>query len=188
MEQKRIKVNDDIEMKPVELSDARLIFETVDKNREHLRVWLPFVDFTLKVEDEEGFIKSITSGNDVWNEDVFLIYYKKEFAGLISLKFNRLDKPNKKTEIGYWLAENFQKKGIITECCRRLIKYSFEDLGLNRVTIKIASGNATSIKVAERLNLKFEGVEREGELLACGFVDLNVYSILRKEFMQAKFT
>lgn len=179
---KLLTVNSDIKLKNIELNDAKVLFDTVDANRRHLRVWLPFIDYVTKVEDEENFIKILLTPNDVWGEDVFLIYYKNEFAGLISLKFNRLDRPNKKTEIGYWLAEAFQGKGIMTECCRRLIDYAFTELDINRVQIKIASGNLPSIKVAERLNLKFEGVERDGELLINGFTDLNVYSILKREW------
>jgi len=179
---KQITVNNDIKLKSIELSDAEILFKTVDANREFLRTWLPFIDYVNKVEDEENFIKILLTPNDVWGEDVFLIYYRESFSGLISLKFNRLDRPNKKAEIGYWLAEAFQGKGIMTECCRRLIEYAFKELDLNRVQIKIASGNMPSIRVAERLNLKFEGVERDGELLVNGFTDLNVYSVLKREW------
>lgn len=179
---KQMTVNKEIKLKSIGLTDAEILFKTIDANREYLRKWLPFIDYVNRVEDEENFIKVLLTPNDVWGEDVFLIYYKGSFAGLISLKFNRLDRPNKKTEIGYWLTEAFQGKGIITECCRRLIEYAFKELDLNRVQIKIASGNRPSIRVVERLNLKFEGVERDGELLVNGFTDLNVYSVLKREW------
>jgi len=53
---------------------------------------------------------------------------------------------------------------------------------MNRIQIKVATENLKSQQVAERLGFKYEGIEREGELHKCGFLDLKVYSLLRNEF------
>lgn len=179
---KNLIVDSEIHLKEIEITDAALLYKTIDSNREYLKRWLPFVDYTNSIKDEENFIQSVLNSDPSIKDLLYLIFYKENFCGLISLKFNKLYKANKKTEIGYWLAEDFQKKGIITKCCKRLIEFAFTDLQLNRVHIKIATANTSSIKIAERLNLTFESIEREGELLAEGFNDLNVYSILKKEY------
>lgn len=47
---------------------------------------------------------------------------------------------------------------------------------------RCAAGNAPSNAIPRRLGFTLEGVEREGELMADGqYVDLNVYSILKRE-------
>jgi len=71
---------------------------------------------------------------------------------------------NNKTEIGYWLSESFQHKGIITRSCKGLMDYAFKILGMNRVQLKAATENFKSQRVAERLGLSLEGIERDGEL------------------------
>jgi ribosomal-protein-serine acetyltransferase len=177
----KLKIDDELELKEIEQADAQDIFNAIDNGREYLREWLPFVDFTKTVEDSADYIRSIYEAELSVREFVTTIQFNGKFAGLIGLKFTKQDKPNKKTEIGYWLAKEYQGLGIITRSARRIIKYAFDELGLNRAQIKIASANNKSIKVAERLNMKFEGTERAGELLANGFTDLRVYSILKTD-------
>jgi ribosomal-protein-serine acetyltransferase len=185
MEMKILTVDRNIYLKPAELTDAEIIFNAINANREYLRPWLPFVDFTKEPADTENFIKSSFTPEGERSDEVFLIFCDDAFAGLIGLKFNKQDRPNKKTEIGYWIIEKFQGRGLITKSCRRLIERAFNELGLNRAQLKIAVGNKRSLNVAERLNFVFEGIERDGELLAGGFIDLKVFSVLKKEFNPA---
>jgi ribosomal-protein-serine acetyltransferase len=173
-------VNEEIRLKPLALSDARVIFQTIDTQRNYLRRWLPFIDHTRHVHDTENFINAIYATPPDIRERVFCIYYKQNFAGLIGLK--SIDQTNKKSEIGYWLSESFQKKGIITLSVKTLIDYAFQQLNLNRIQIKCAVGNHESKQIPQRLGFAFEGIEREGELLSDNlFTDLEVYSILKKD-------
>jgi ribosomal-protein-serine acetyltransferase len=55
-------------------------------------------------------------------------------------------------------------------------------MGMNRVTIRCATANTASEKVALRLGFNFEGVERDGERYHDLFLDLKVFSLLKKEF------
>jgi ribosomal-protein-serine acetyltransferase len=175
-----ITVNENISLKQIELSDAADIFHTIDTQREYLSEWLPFVPMTLEVSDTENFIRSIYSGPEESCELVFVIHFQKQFAGLIG--FKSTDRLNQKTEIGYWLSEPFQKKGIITESLRPLIKYAFEEMKMNRIEIRCAVGNNASKNIPQRLGFQFEGIEREGELLSNRtFTDLERYSLLRKD-------
>ena len=64
-----------------------------------------------------------------------------------------------------------------------LIDYAFDELELNRIAIKCAVGNQPSKNIPMRLGFVFEGIERDGELFPDGhFVDLEVYSLLKKEW------
>jgi ribosomal-protein-serine acetyltransferase len=167
-------------LKRLQVGSSRLIFNAIDSDREHLRRWLPFVDDTHKAEDTEMFIKSILHTNCPGKDLIYEIWIKGEFAGLIALK--EIDGWNKKTEIGYWIISKYQRMGIITRSCEKLIELSFNQLGLNRVQIRVATGNARSALVPERLRFTIEGIERAGELHHGKFFNLLVYSILKKEW------
>ncbi|WP_321423994.1 GNAT family protein [uncultured Bacteroides sp.] len=113
-------------------------------------------------------------------EYVFVIHYDGAFARLIG--FKDTDKLNKKTEIGYWLSESYQKKGIITESVKVLLHFAFDELDINRIQIKCAVGNAPSRNIPRKLGFKFEGVERDGELLVDNqFTNIEVYSLIKKD-------
>ncbi|MFO8236199.1 MAG: GNAT family protein, partial [Bacteroidales bacterium] len=82
--------------------------------------------------------------------------------------------------IGYWLSEHHQKQGIITKSLDKLCDFAFNKLAINRIQIKCAVENKASIKIPMRLGFKFEGIERQGELLTGNmYTDLEVYSKLK---------
>lgn len=158
---------------------AQIIFDTIKREADYLKIWLPFVEFTNQVQDTELFIKSINEGESSQNKMIFTIWVNEEFAGLIG--FNEIDWRNKKSELGYWLAEKMQGKGIITVCAQKLIRYAFQKLEINRIQIKVAVGNNKSAAIPKRLGFQFEGIERDGELFATHFKSLEVYSLLKSD-------
>lgn len=175
-----LKVNNEITLKQIELSDAKDIFETIDNERIYLSKWLSFVDFMKSITDSENFVNSIYAEPEENRSLVFVIHFNREFAGIIG--FKDTDKANRKTEVGYWLSQVYQKKGIITQSLKTLIDFAFEELGLNRIQIKCATGNVSSKNIPKRLNFVFEGNERDGEILSGGeFTDLEIYSILKRK-------
>lgn len=174
-----IHVNTSIVLKLLKSKDAYSIFEAIDNNREHLRTWLPFVDHTKSVKDSMAFVKSVI--DDVEHrQEIFTIWVDNCFAGLIGLK--DIDYLNRKIEIGYWLISEMTGKGIIRKSAEKLIEFCFEVLGMNRIQIKCGVGNTKSSAVPKSLGFTFEGIERAGEKHAAKYIDLEVYSILRKEW------
>ena len=170
-------VNENIRLKEIGFEHLRPIFNTIDAEREYLGKWLPFVELTKDISFTNQFIENYLNSDRV--NLTFAITYQKQFAGLIGLKDTDLD--NKKTEIGYWISERFQGKGIITYSCKTLIDYIFNTKEINRIQIKAATKNLKSRTIPERLGFTLEGIERDGELHSYGFVDLAIYGLLKRE-------
>jgi RimJ/RimL family protein N-acetyltransferase len=59
-------------------------------------------------------------------------------------------------EIGYLLVRNYWGRGLATEAAIALLEYGFNTLGLTRLIATIYHENTPSIKVAERIGMKFE--------------------------------
>ena len=175
-----IRINSDIELRQLQLSDSRDIFLTIDRERAYLEKWLPFVEFTQKPADSENFVRSVINFPEEKMEFTFSIRKKNKLIGLIG--FKGTDTVNKITEIGYWISQEYQKQGIVTRSVEKLCNFAFDDLDLNRIVIKCAVENLPSINIPKRLGFKFEGIERDGELLTGNvFTDLEVYSKLRSD-------
>lgn len=173
-----IKIDTETELKQLEPSDSEDIFKTIDSQREYLGKWLPFVEFTKEISDSERFVDSVVNAPEDRFECVFAIRKRNEFIGLIG--FKGTDKLNQKTEIGYWISERHQKQGIITRSVEKLCDFAFNQQGLNRVQIKCAVGNHPSRKIPQKLGFKFEGTERDGELLTGNFfTGLEIFSKLK---------
>ncbi|MCF8379319.1 MAG: GNAT family N-acetyltransferase [Bacteroidales bacterium] len=175
-----LKISTEIELKQLELSDSADIYNAIDSQREYLGKWLPFVALTKEISDTEKFVESVINAPEDRFEYVFTIRKNNKFIGLIA--FKETDKLNQKTEIGYWLSEKYQKLGIMTKSVEKLCDFAFDTMGMNRIQIKCAVENSPSSNIPKRLGFKFEGIEREGELLWGNiFTDLEIYSKLKKD-------
>jgi len=179
---KIITVRDNIFLKELEIGDAAHIFKAIDSQREYLGEWLPFVEFTKSVKDSLEYVNTVVSMPENYKEWQFAVFCGDDFAGLAG--FKGTDRLNRKSEIGYWLCEEFQHRGIMTDSVRALIKFGFSELGLNRIMIKCAPGNEKSGRIPQRLGFTFEGTERDSEFVKEGvFRDAEVWSLLKKEFI-----
>lgn len=168
------------ELRLVEARDAETIFHLIDRNREHLRRWLPWLDGNMSIDDTQTFIRHSQEQYSSKRGFQTVIVYKDEIAGIIG--YHPIDWQNRVVMIGYWLGGRFQGKGIMTEASRVLVNYAFNELKLHRVEIKCATGNTKSCAIPERLRFTKEGVIKDGEWLYDHFVDLVLYRMLAHEW------
>lgn len=177
---RKIEADRDIVLKPLQKTSAAILYRAIEENRKYLRDWLPFIDATTEEKDTLNYINSVIGTDCPKKDEVYEIWYQDVFAGLVGLK--EIDHINRKAEMGYWLVEKMQGKGIMIKSCRALLNYAFGELGLNRMQIKTALGNDKSMQIPFRLHFVFEGIERQGEKLYEKFTDLKVFSMLKKEW------
>lgn len=172
-------ISDELYLREATPQDAAPLYQIIDSQRPYLRQWLPFIDASNSVSVTELYLHSVTSPHNT-RDLLFVMVYHKELVGLIG--FKEMDSYNRKSEIGYWLSEMHQGKGIVTRSCEALIQYAFEQLNMNRIQIKVGVGNYKSSSIPKNLKFEFEGLQRDGELLNGKFHDLEIYSLLRKDW------
>lgn len=177
-----LKVNENLHLELWKADHAVPTFEIIENNRHFLRQWLAFVDNMQSVEQIHNYSKFALQRNADGLEAGFVIFENDKLIGRIGI--NRIVKENKIGEIGYWIIESAQGRGIITECSRTMLSYGFKELNLNRIEIKCAVENIKSARVPEKLNFKKEGVLRQAEYLNGDFVDLYLFSLLKNEWQK----
>jgi ribosomal-protein-serine acetyltransferase len=181
MDSLKLRVNDSVVLRQVSENDTEELTDLIERNRLHLREWLPWLDNSTGIHDTARFIgRSMEQAEDD-NGYTFGIVCRGSLAGVIGQHY--LDTLNRRTEIGYWLDASYQGGGIVTRCTARLTDYSFSDQDCNRVILHCAVGNTRSRAVAERLGFTQEGVLREAEWLYDHYVDLVVYSMLKSQWV-----
>ena len=176
----RISVEKGLEMRLVRDEDADDLCALVKANFVHLREWMQWAVEGYSVGHTRSFIESSVRQYAKGDSMNLLIELDGEIIGGSGLNF--IDRINRGTEIGYWLDRGHNGRGIVTKCCRALIGYAFEELGMHRVVVRCASENAKSRAIPERLGFTEEGMLRECEWLHDRFVDLVVYSLLKQEW------
>ncbi len=91
-------------------------------------------------------------------------------------------KDGTQAEAGYWLGVPYWGHGYMTEAVRRILRFSFEEAGLNRVLASHFADNVASARVMQKAGMIYEGMMR-GHIIKWGqALDLCWYAILRSDF------
>ena len=84
-------------------------------------------------------------------------------------------------ELGYWLAEPFWGRGIMTAAVRAIVQHGFEHLPLVRVEAYVYANNPASARVLEKAGFQFEGRLRRNVIKNGEILDSLLYARLREE-------
>ena len=117
-----------------------------------------------------------------YTETNFAIANNQELIGAIGI--NPQEDVNRfSAEIGYWLAESFWGKGIVTDALRVFTKYVFENFDLIRIFANVFEGNIASEKVLLKVGYKKEAILKEAVFKNEKFLDQYIYAILKNEII-----
>ena len=180
----RRRVADGIELRQFEWEDAEILFALVDRNRKHLRQWLPWVDGTRSADDIRLFFSRVTAQFEQGLGPNFGIWLEGALAGAVGC--HPIDRPDRSCSLGYWIAAGHQGNGTITRCCRHLLDYLFDEAGLHRVELRCGTGNRRSRAIPQRLGFRHEGTLREAEWVNHRWLDLEVWSMLEQDWRNAR--
>ena len=89
-------------------------------------------------------------GRDIWMWGLFLKTNEKELIGSISLR-----RKGNKGNRGFWLANKYQNKGLITEAIPPVLNYAFNELRFNKMIFVNAIENKASRKIKEKTGCRF---------------------------------
>ncbi|MFZ3579947.1 GNAT family N-acetyltransferase [Virgibacillus sp. DJP39] len=97
-------------------------------------------------------------------------------------RLHKLNMWHKKAETGVVIRKEYQKRGVMTEIFGKVLEYSFETLGLNRIVGDIFAGNQGSEKLLKKYGFTKEGVLRQTDFDGNKFHDTAVYSLMKSEY------
>ena len=102
-----------------------------------------------------------------------------EFLGFMALV--SMDATTREAEAGYIVASEARGRGVATRALRILAAWAFDELGLERLELRVDTANAASARVAERAGFTREGVLRSMYVKEGVRADEAVYSLIRRD-------
>ena len=99
-------------------------------------------------------------------------------AGSIGV-FVQDDVYERSAELGYWLAEEFWGRGIMTEAVKRICREAFARFGLLRIYAEPFEHNVASRRVLEKAGFPCEGVMRSGVYKSGKVYSYCMYALLK---------
>lgn len=175
----RFDLGDGVILRRFSEADIDSIFETVKRNVEHLHFmhWItPDYSREMAAEFVERSTVAATKGESLG----FGIFRQAKLIG--SIGFVHFDRQARKTEIGYWLDRDTQRKGIVSSATAALIDWAIDVEGMNRIEIRCSTENERSADVPRRLGFTLEGTLRQSEFRHGALHDFYVFGLLADEW------
>lgn len=140
------------------------------KHANNRRVWLTLRDrfpHPYTIEDARNFLERATTQKGP--ERFYCIEIDGSAVGGIGITLGE-DVYRHTAEFGYWLAEEFWGKGIMTEAVTAFVEHCFDNFPLNRIHASAYANNPASARVLEKADFIFEGrlqknVFKDGQIL-----------------------
>ncbi|MBW3002845.1 GNAT family N-acetyltransferase [Candidatus Woesearchaeota archaeon] len=153
-----LKVDEEITLRQFCVEDAKVIFDLIDRNREHLS---QHDDDTAGKYPLAGFVfRSIACPKNPERLRMG-IWANEEFTGSINLTPVA---SSTSFEVGYYLGKEYQGRGYMTRAVNRLVKYAFEEKKATQVFANVHPDNSASMAVLERAGFTRLAKRKDGQI------------------------
>lgn len=159
------------------LSDARDLAVALSnkKVQDNLRDGLPY---PYTEQDGKDFISAMLSADE--NETfAFAITVDNIAIGSIGI-FRQGNIHRRTAELGYYIAEEYWGKGIMTEAVRQICEYVFSKSDIIRIFAEPFAYNIASCRVLEKVGFQYEGTLRSNALKNGKVIDMKMYSKIKE--------
>ena len=134
-------------------------------------------------------VEAVFTRVDIWiNEYDKTDYYQwmivlKELGEPIgSISVVRQNDLVEEAEIGYCIGSRWWHRGIVSEALTAVMRYLFEEVGMNRVAARHDPNNPNSGRVMRKCGMIYEGTARSADRNNQGVCDAAHYAILRSDW------
>ena len=164
-----------------ELSDAKDLAAALSnkKVQDNLRDGLPY---PYTEQDGKEFISAMLSADE--NETfAFAITVDNMVIGSIGI-FRQGNIHRQTAELGYYIAEEYWGKGIMTEAVKQICEYVFGNSDIIRIYAEPFAYNIASCRVLEKAGFQYEGTLRSNAVKNSKVIDMKMYSLLKEEIKE----
>jgi len=164
----------DFTIRPWRKSDLKFLLKYADNPRIAMNLTDMFPHPYTR-QSGKRFLKMARSADPV---RIFAIDINGEAVGSIGV-FPGVDIRRNNAEIGYWLAEPFWGKGIMTEAVKQMVAYSFKTFNINRIFAGTFGRNTGSQRVLVKAGFSLEARFEKNYVKNDELEDEVVYAIRR---------
>lgn len=143
--------------------------------------WLPGIPHPYTAEHARSFILRARKGAEEGTAAHLAITDAGEGEVLGAIALYDLDWTDSNGTVGYWIAAFARERGAATRALQQVIRWSFRDLGLQRLELTCDPDNAASLKVITRAGFVREGLRRSCYETVEGRRDLALYGLLASD-------
>lgn len=152
-------------LRPLQYTDADALVEAAGDGE----LWNLTVTVVPSPTTVDSYLKRALDGRDAGTVLPFVIVLKATGKVIGSTRFWKVDRLNRKLEIGSsWIGTSWQKTFVNTEAKYLMLRHAFDVLGCVRVQFTTDENNQTSRNAILRLGAQQEGIVRHERIMPDG--------------------
>ena len=167
-------------LRRMEMRDAQDMYEY---SRDPLVAKHVLWDAHTSVSDTKSYLRYMLRKYRAGEPSSWCIVEKSTGKVVGTIGYMWYQKDNSACEVGYSLARRCWNRGYMTQALNAVLDYTFRELGFNRVEAQHETDNGASGAVMRNCGMTKEGTLRSRLYNKGRYVDVDLYSILRKEYM-----
>lgn len=152
--------------------------KTAINNKKILHNLRDGIPYPYTVEDARKFIwDTLKAKKD--SQYSWAITVEEKVVGSVGV-FRKDNIHHHTAEIGYYLAEEYWGKGIMTKVIKKVCKEIFENTDIIRIFAEPFAYNIASCKVLEKCGFELEGILRKNAIKNGKILNMKMYAIIKE--------
>jgi ribosomal-protein-serine acetyltransferase len=149
-----------IYIRPFLPADSPLLFSAARESIDQLCAWMTWCSPAYSPEDSNAFVARAQAEWENGASHYFAILDSRDDSLLGSVGLSGINRTHKLANLGIWVRSTRTRQGVAAAATRLIAAFAFQELLLSRLEILVAAENKASLRVAEKVGAKTEGVLR----------------------------
>ena len=170
-----------LRLRKLTIRDAQDIFDySQDAQVARYVLW----DAQRNLSEARGYIRYMLRKYRMGDPASWGIEWKENGRIIGTIGFMWIQKENAAAEVGYSLSRGYWNRGIMTEALEAVLRHGFRTMNLNRIEAQHELPNTASGAVMRKCGMRHEGTLRQRLMNKGKFVDVELYAILRSDYLK----
>ena len=150
----------DIFIRPFQHADANQFVEAVLESLQTVGVYMPWAIPSYSIDNALTWFDTCASARDASTAYEFGIFSRSDGQLLGGCGLNQINRHHNFCNLGYWVRESAQRRGIATKAIKLLADFAFGEIKFTRLEIIIAEANTGSERAAQKSGAIYECTSR----------------------------
>lgn len=150
-----------LHLRPWQDRDAVALFDAARESITGVGRWLPWCHADYSRNDAAAWIAYCQTGWLSGEHFAFPVFDATTGELLGGAGLNQRNRLHRSANMGYWVRQSRQGQGVAAAASRLVAGFGFQWLGLARIEIVVLTDNRPSLRTAEKIGARFEGIARQ---------------------------
>jgi RimJ/RimL family protein N-acetyltransferase len=145
-------------LRPLRHSDADAFAAAALESQATVGQWLPWCHAGYSLEEARQWLQACERNLEAGTAYSMGIFPEDGELLLGGIGINQINREHNFAQVGYWIRQSQQGRGIAPRALGMIAGFGFNVLGLTRLEIMVQDGNHGSRRVAEKAGATFDGL------------------------------